>query len=52
MASRVKILVSSFLLLFSNRVFAFETKAKQAILMDFETGQILFKKNEDEKAFP
>lgn len=36
----------------ANEANAFETKAKQAILMDFATGKILFAKNADEKMGP
>ena len=32
--------------------YSFETKAKQAILLDYESGEILYSKNADEKAFP
>ena len=32
--------------------YSFETKAKQAVLMDYETGEILYSKNADDRAFP
>ena len=35
-----------------NSSFAFETEAKQAILMDFATNKVLFEKNADEKMGP
>ena len=33
-------------------LYSFETKAKEAILIDFDTGEILFKKNEKNRVFP
>ncbi len=41
-----------FIFLFNQSLFAFETSVKQAILMDYETGEVLFEKNADEKAYP
>lgn len=38
--------------LFSLSAQALETKAKQAILLDFETGDILLEKNSDERMYP
>lgn len=32
--------------------YSFESKAKQAVLLDYESGEILYSKNENEKAFP
>jgi len=39
-------------LFFSKGVFAFETSAKQAILVDFETGKVLYEKNSTERMGP
>ena len=38
--------------LFSSAALAIETKAKNAVLMDFETGTVFFQKNPDEKMPP
>lgn len=46
----VRIICILFLLI--TNVFAFETTAKQAVLMDYDTGEILFNKNADEKSSP
>ncbi|HCR85506.1 MAG TPA: D-alanyl-D-alanine carboxypeptidase [Alphaproteobacteria bacterium] len=40
------------ILFFSKGVFAFETSAKQAILVDFETGKVLYEKNSTERMGP
>lgn len=49
-----KIFFALFVILFGSTKYAysFGTKAKQAVLMDYETGEILYAKNADEKAFP
>ena len=44
--------VFSALFLFSGNALAFETEAKQAVLIDFETGKVLYEKNADEKMGP
>ncbi len=41
-----------FLVLFIQTAFAFETSVKQAILIDYETGEVLFEKNADQRAYP
>lgn len=46
----IRVICILFLLI--TNVFAFETTAKQAVLMDYNTGEILFEKNADEKSFP
>ncbi len=46
-----KIIITIFLLLFS-KSYAFETMAKQAIILDYDTNEILYKKNSNEKSFP
>ena len=46
-----KIIITIFLLLFS-KSYAFETMAKQAIILDYDTNEILYKKNSNEKCFP
>ncbi|MHA1565431.1 MAG: D-alanyl-D-alanine carboxypeptidase family protein [Alphaproteobacteria bacterium] len=44
--------VALILALAATPAWSFETKAKQAILIDFETGAVLFEKNADEIMFP
>lgn len=46
----LKVVCILFLLI--TNVFAFETTAKQAILMDFDSNEVLYTKNADERAFP
>ena len=49
-----KIFLTFFLFFFFslNNVYSFTTKAKQAILIDYDTGQILFKKNANDRVQP
>ena len=37
-----------FSIIFSNNAFSMDTVAKQAIMIDFDTGQIILEKNPDE----
>ncbi|MDD2839665.1 MAG: D-alanyl-D-alanine carboxypeptidase [Rickettsiales bacterium] len=46
----IRVICILFLLI--GNVFAFETTAKQAILIDFNTNEVLFEQNADEKSFP
>lgn len=46
-----KIIITIFLLIFS-KSYAFETMAKQAIILDYDTNEILYRKNSNEKCFP
>ncbi len=39
-------------LLFSSKSFSIDTKAAQAIVMDYDTGEILFNKNSNERIIP
>lgn len=49
----MKLILTLFILFITTtQTLSFETKARQAILMDFETGEILYKKNEKERVFP
>lgn len=49
-----KIKIFSFLIyiIFTTKCFSIETTVKQAILIDFNSGEVLFKKNEDAKISP
>ena len=49
---KITILLISFFLIQTNNAHALNTSAKQAILMDVNSGQVLFKKNENEKISP
>lgn len=42
----------SFLLVISSSAFAFETKAREAIAVDYDTGAVLFAKEADTKTYP
>ena len=46
------LLASLLIIAFSTRVMAFDTAAKQAIVIDDSTGTVLFEKNADEKMHP
>lgn len=41
-----------FSIIFSNNAFSMDTVAKQAIMIDFDTGQIILEKNSDELMKP
>ena len=41
-----------FSIIFSNNAFSMDTIAKQAIMIDFDTGQIILEKNSDELMKP
>ncbi len=49
-----KIIIISFVLIIANsgQIFAYETIAKQAILMDYDTGIVLYNKQGDDKMVP
>ena len=49
---KITILLISFFLIQAYNAHALNTSAKQAILMDVNSGQVLFKKNENEKISP
>ena len=49
---KITILLISFFLIQAYNAHALSTSAKQAILMDVNSGQVLFKKNENEKISP
>ena len=49
---KITILLISFFLIQAYNANALITSAKQAILMDVNSGQVLFKKNENEKISP
>ena len=49
---KITILLISFFLIQAYNANALDTSAKQAILMDVNSGQVLFKKNENEKISP
>ena len=49
---KITILLISFFLIQAYNANALITSAKQAILMDVNSGQVLFKKNENEKNLP
>ena len=49
---KITILLISFFLIQAYNAHALNTSAKQAILMDVNSGQVLFKKNVNEKISP
>jgi len=49
---KISIFIVVALVALSSRAYSIDTTAKQAILIDFSSGEILFKKNEDHKISP
>ena len=49
---KISIYIVVALIALSSRAYSIDTTAKQAILIDFSSGEILFKKNEDHKISP
>ena len=52
MFSKTLLASAAFVLAFHASAFAIDTKAKQAVLADFETGTVLFEKNADKPMAP
>ena len=49
---KIKLFSFFIYLILTANCFSIETTAKQAILIDFNSGDVLFKKNEDVKVSP